>query len=269
MEIINSHIPRGPLGVRVAIFDFDGTLSLLRRGWPSIMHALMLSELLKAPRRESDTALDAYITHVIYSTAGQQTIYQMIRLAEEVEKRGGTPDTPQAYLKIFSDHLLARVNERIAAIQAGANTAEDWLVPGALSFLQSLHARGVTCYIASGTGENFVRDEAKLLGIAPYFADIFGAHADYKNHSKKAIIGRIVDKHGLGEGALVTFGDGTPEIADTQAVGGIGVGLATDEEKRDGVNPRKRAALIQAGADIIIPDFCEHAKLVAYLFGAA
>ena len=75
-----------------------------------------------------------------------------------------------------------------------------------------------------------MRDEAALLGIAPYFADIFGAHVDYKNHSKKIIIGNIVAKHGLREGDLVTLGDGTPEIADTKAVGGIAIGVATNEE---------------------------------------
>lgn len=264
MEIINPNLPRGQ--IRVAVFDFDGTLSLLRRGWTEIMHALMRSELLKTPHHESATELDVFITSVIYSTSGQQTIYQMIRLAEEIEKRGGTPDTPQAYLQTFTERLLATVNERIAAIQAGTNSVEEWLVPGTLEFLRALKARGITCYIASGTGENYVRNEAQLLGIAPYFAGIFGAHADYKNHSKKVVIGNLVQKHTLRVGELVTFGDGKPEIADTKAVGGIGIGLATDEEKREGVNPHKRAVLIQAGADVIIPDFREHAVLTAYLF---
>jgi len=264
MEIINPNIPRGH--IRVAIFDFDGTLSLLRRGWPQIMYALMRSELLKTPQHESINELDAFITELIYRTSGQQTIYQMIRLVEEIEKRGGTPDTPQAYLQIFTEQLLARVNERIAAIQAGTNTAEDWLVPGTLAFLQALRARNIICYIASGTGENFVRDEAVLLGIAPYFAGIFGAHADYKNHSKKIVIRNLVQQHQLRAGELVTFGDGAPEIMDTKAVGGIGVGLATEEEQRNGINVRKREVLLQAGADMIIPDFREYKALTGFLF---
>ncbi len=264
MEIVNHNISRGH--IRVAIFDFDGTLSLLRRGWVQIMHTLMLRELLQTPHHESEMELAAFITEWIYNTAGQQTIYQMIRLAEEVEKRGGTPDTPPAYLQIFTEQLLARVNERIAAIKSGGNTAEDWLVPGTLAFLQSLRARNIVCYIASGTGEHFVRNEASWLGIAPYFAGIFGAHTDYKHHSKKIVIGNLVRQHHLRAGELVTFGDGAPEIVDTKVVGGIGVGLATDEEKRNGVNHRKRAVLLQAGVDVIIPDFREHQELVEFLF---
>ena len=265
MEIIHPNISRSR--IRVAIFDFDGTLSLLRSGWTEIMHALMFGELRQTPQHENDNELDGFITDLIYSTSGQQTIYQMIRLAEEVGKRGGTPAAPTAYLLDFSEQLTALVNARITAIESGANTPGDWLVPGAVEFLQVLAARGITCYIVSGTGEDFVRDEAALLGIAPFFTGIYGAHADYKNHSKKIVIGKLVAQHTLQSGELVTFGDGAPEIADTKAVGGIGVGLATDEEKRAGVQPQKRAVLVQAGADVIVPDFSERAALTTYLFG--
>ncbi len=264
MEIINPAISRGR--IRVAIFDFDGTLSLLRSGWVEIMHALMLRELLATPQPESASALDAFITDLIYSTSGQQTIYQMIRLTEEITKRGGTPLAPTTYLEHFWAQLDERIHARIAAIGSGANTRADWLVPGAFEFLQTLAVRNVTCYIASGTLEKFVKSEAALLGIAPFFAGIHGAHADYKNHSKKVVINNLVQQYSLREGELVTFGDGKPEIADTKAVGGIGIGLATDEDKRAGVQPQKRAVLVQAGADVIVPDFAKPIALLNYLF---
>jgi phosphoglycolate phosphatase-like HAD superfamily hydrolase len=169
-------------------------------------------------------------------------------------------------LRILTDQLLVLVNERVAAIKSGAAKTEDWLVPGSKNFLQSLRARNVTCYIASGTAEEFVRAEAVLLGIAPFFADIFGAHTDYKNHSKKIIIGQIVAKHTLKSGELITFGDGMPEIADTKTFGGIAVGVASNEGTRNGINKQKRAVLVQAGADLILPDFCESAEVTSYLF---
>jgi len=43
--------------------------------------------------------------------------------------------------------------------------------------------------------------------------------------------------------------------------GGPGTGGA-------GLDPHKRARLIEAGADLIVPDFATHAGLVAYLFRA-
>ena len=104
------------------------------------------------------------------------------------------------------------------------------------------------------------------MGLAEYFAGIFGAHADYKNHSKKVVIGNLVARHALRAGELATFGDGAPEIADTEAVGGIAIGVASDEAKRDGIDPRKRETLLRAGADIIVPDYCAQAALLEYLF---
>ena len=66
---------------------------------------------------------------------------------------------------------------------------------------------------------------------------------------------------------FVAFGDGFVEIEDTVRVGGIGVGVATNEAERAGIDEWKRTRLIQAGADVIVPDFREHAALVTYLFG--
>ena len=43
IEIVNPHHPRGPF--RAAIFDFDGTLSLLRRNWQDVMIPMMVDEL--------------------------------------------------------------------------------------------------------------------------------------------------------------------------------------------------------------------------------
>ncbi|MBM3129592.1 MAG: HAD family hydrolase [Chloroflexi bacterium] len=265
IELINPDIPRGK--IRCAVFDFDGTLSLLRAGWPQAMRAVMLDALRATPLRAPAADLERFVTDFIYQSSGQQTIYQMIRLAEEVEKRGGAPKPPETYKQIFADRVLARVNERVAAIRAGKSTLEEWRVPGALALLQSLRARGVTCYIASGTDEPFVQREAALLQLAPYCAEIFGAHADYANHSKKVVIRNLVARHALRAGELVTFGDGAPEIVDTKAVGGIAVGVASNEETRDGIEPRKRAVLLRAGADLIVPDYRAHAELLAWLCG--
>ena len=49
-------------------------------------------------------------------------------------------------------------------------------------------------------------------------------------------------------------------------MGGLAVGVASDEVERRGVNEQKRALLIAAGADAIIPDFSQPAALLDYLF---
>jgi hypothetical protein len=42
--------------------------------------------------------------------------------------------------------------------------------------------------------------------------------------------------------------------------------VASNEATRAGIDAWKRDRLIQAGADLIVPDFREHAELVHYLF---
>jgi phosphoglycolate phosphatase-like HAD superfamily hydrolase len=126
----------------------------------------------------------------------------------------------------------------------------------------------VRCYLASGTDEPYVLDEAEALQLTPYFAGIYGARDDYKNFSKKILIERIIAENHLSGPEFVAFGDGFVEIEDAKRVGGIAVGVATDEAKRTGIDAWKRNRLIEAGADVIVPDFGTHTELVAYLFDA-
>jgi phosphoglycolate phosphatase len=198
---------------------------------------------------------------------GKQTIYQMIQLAEEVEKRGGIALDPLEYKREYLQRLWARIEDRVADLKSGRCSPDDLMVPGAPDMLQALRARGITCYLASGTDRPYVLDEAQALGLPPYFGDhIYGALDDYQNFSKRMVIARILRENHLTGPELIAFGDGFVEIEDTKAVGGIAVGVASNEDTRQGIDPWKRERLIQAGADLIIPDFRECEALTAYLF---
>src|ERR1700722_9086048 len=89
-EIVNPSLRRGPF--RAVLFDFDGTLSLIREGWPQVMVKMMIERL-----REQNLALDpgpelwAYLERLVMSHNGQPTIYQMEAFVEELRRRGGTP----------------------------------------------------------------------------------------------------------------------------------------------------------------------------------
>jgi len=121
-------------------------------------------------------------------------------------------------------------------------------------------------YLASGTDENYVLEEAALLGVDHYFAGIYGAKDDYKSFSKKMLIDRVIRENNLHGRELLGFGDGYVEIENVKGVGGFACGLATDEVLRRGIDEWKRNRLKASGADIIIPDFTETPKLMAYLF---
>jgi phosphoglycolate phosphatase-like HAD superfamily hydrolase len=265
IEIVNPGIERGH--IRFALLDFDGTLSLIREGWQGVMIPMMVEVLLDTPHHESEAELTQVVTEFVTRLTGKQTIYQMLQLAEEVKQRGGTPLDPLDYKYEYLRRLWERIEHRVADLKGGRKAPEDFLVPGARELLDGLRSHGVTCFLASGTDHPYVLDEAGALGLAPYFGQrIYGALDDYKSFSKRLLIERILRENRLGGPELVTFGDGFVEIEDTKGVGGIAVGVASNEAARQGIDAWKRGRLIQAGADLIIPDFRQHQALLAYLF---
>jgi phosphoglycolate phosphatase-like HAD superfamily hydrolase len=264
LEIINPGIQRGQ--VRHALFDFDGTLSLIREGWQEVMISMMVELLMKTPHHESEVELRTLVTEYVDLLTGKQTIYQMIQLAEEVEKRGGETQDPVTYKWLYLERLWAKIKGRVEGLKAGRLDRQALMVPGAVEILEAMRDRNVTCYLASGTDEVYVLDEAGALGLSGYFAGIYGALDDYQTYSKKMVIDRILDENNLNGSQLVTFGDGYVEIEDTKSAGGIAVGVATNEAERQGVDQWKRRRLIAAGADLIVPDFSQYQQLVTYLF---
>lgn len=269
IEVIHAAVERGQ--IRSALFDFDGTLSLIRQGWQTVMIPMMLEVLRETPHREDDEALERNVNEYVTRSTGIQTIYQMIELAKMVEARGGKPRDPLEYKAEYVRRLRNHIKDRVEGLKSGKYRPEDLMVPGAYAILEGLRARGVTCYLASGTDQPDVFDEANALGLTPYFGTrIYGAlDVDYERHSKRVVIQRILHENSLAGPNLVTFGDGFVEIEDTKAVGGIAVGVASDEVRREGIDSWKRERLIQAGADIIVPDYREHEALLAYLCDGA
>jgi phosphoglycolate phosphatase-like HAD superfamily hydrolase len=230
------------------------------------MADLMVEVLQETPGAEAEAQLRARTAEPVFGLAGQPTVIQMQWLVDEVRQRGGTPQTAEAY----KHQYLARLSERIhhrADLEACRQPSERFRVPGALEFAAALHARGVACYIASGTDETAVREEVALLGLAPFILDIRGAREDDFD-AKRVVIDRLTAKHRLFPGELAMIGDGSAEMKYARAARALAIGVASTEDKRAGIDARKRSLLIAAGADVIIPDFSQPVELLAYLWPA-
>jgi len=266
IEVISSGIQRGFF--RFAVFDFDGTISLIREGWQQIMIPYFAGEMSACPGAENITEEELAETarDFIYINTGRQTIYQCIELAQRVTGLGGVPLEPLAYKAEYHRRLELRIAGRIAELKKDSSSAVNHIVPGSFDILDALQKKGVTMYLASGTDEQYVIQEASLLGVDHYFAGIYGAQDDYKTFSKKMIISRIIQENNLHGYELLGFGDGYVEIENVKGAGGFACGVATDEVKRRGTDEWKRNRLINSGADIIIPDFSDTPELIEYLF---
>jgi len=266
IEIVHNHLQRGR--VRFAVFDFDGTLSLIREGWQQVMLATMMGELLQTPHHENEPQLRSRVTQMIIQTTGQTTSFQMALLAEQVQKRGGQPENPLVYKQRYLEQLDKHIHRRITAIKSGRMSPDEMMVPGARAMLEAMRVRGVCCYLVSGTYEPYVLDEADVLEVTPYFEGIYGGQDDPARFSKKQFMDRLVAEYHLEGREVVSVGDGGAEIEAAKSISGIAVGVASNETTRIGIDAGKRDLLIRAGADVIVPDFREHEELVSYLFDA-
>lgn len=266
IELVSVFTP--PERLDHVFFDFDGTLSLIREGWQEVMIPMMVEELLATGTSETPEELRQLVTEFVVNLTGKQTIYQMIRLAEEIRKRGKTPEDPLVYKRRYHDRLMARIACRREALRQGVVCPDDMLVPGARQFLEFLVGQGCRLYLASGTDEVYVREEAALLQIDRYFGPhIYGAIDNYQSFSKATVIERILQENNIPGERLVGFGDGYVDIQVVKAAGGIAVAVASDEQNRSGQpNPWKRERLIRAGADLVIPDYREWEKLAHFLW---
>ena len=249
------------------LFDFDGTLSLIRQGWPEVMIPMFM-EMLPRHAGETDAEVRQIMTDDIMRLNGKQTIYQMMQLAERIRDRGGEPQEPLWYKHEYLRRLNELIRSRTEGLRAGSIPPDEWLVHGSRPLLENLRGRGLTLYLASGTDEVFVKQEAELLGLTHFFgAHIYGAQDDYKQFSKKMVIDRILRENSISGEHLLSFGDGYVEIQNTKEAGGLAVAVASDEAHNGSgrVDEWKRQRLLGVGADVVIPDYRDGGALLECL----
>ena len=252
---------------RVVLFDFDGTLSLIRSGWVDVMVPMMVECLLQLKTGEPEQDLTNTVEDFVARLTGKQTIYQMIELAGQIRQRGGQPLEPLEYKHMYLSRLGDKIKDKVTALRTGARAPDEFLVPGSRRLLEALKQRDLKLYLASGTYQPFLREEAKLLEVDSYFdGRIFGALDDYQSFSKKILIDKIISESDFAGEQFLAFGDGYVEIQNVKQVGGVAVGVATDELLCTRVDQTKRQRLIDVGADWIIPNFSAHDELMQTLF---
>src|SRR5437763_12844593 len=191
-EVPHGHARRGPF--RAVLFDFDGTLSLIREGWPRVMVGMM-AEILHARGLgpEPEEELWGHVERFVMALNGHPTIRQAERFADEIRSRGGRPEEPAVYLREYLDRLMSVVRQRWELLETGRARAADWVVPNAHAILRNLRARGVPLFVASGTDFESVSHEAALLEVAEFFgSEVNAPRGGDPSFSKADVIARVV-----------------------------------------------------------------------------
>ena len=262
--------------IKHAVFDHDGTISVLREGWEAVMEPMMMKAILGDQYQTVDEHLfnrvQTRVRDYIDKSTGIQTIIQMEGLVELVDEfnivdKNAIMDK-YGYKKIYNTALMEMVKYRVAKLEKNELNVNDYAVKGSIEFLQYLYDKGIILYLASGTDNDDVIAEAEAMGYAHLFAGrIYGAIGDVSKYSKKMVMEKIITDNNLSGKELITFGDGPVEMRECRKVGGIAVGIASDEIRRHGLSEEKRTRLIRAGAQIVIPDFSQRSMLQNMLFG--
>jgi bifunctional ADP-heptose synthase (sugar kinase/adenylyltransferase)/phosphoglycolate phosphatase-like HAD superfamily hydrolase len=247
--------------LKAAIFDHDGTVSVLRQGWEDVMHAVMAEAI--TGKTGCPPKVHKAVSSMIEKTTGIQTLAQMYQLIELIRSFGYVKEkdilTPQEYKNIYTKALNASMEERLRLVEEGKLNIDDMTIKGSVRFLEKIAASGTRLYLASGTDQEYVDKEARLLGYAHLFTGgIRGSVGDIKNDPKKLVIRGIASEIGTGGGDMpqtAVFGDGPVEMREAKKAGFFAVGVLSDERSRWGRNINKRERLILGGADLLIPDF--------------
>lgn len=266
LRILNPSVANRLGHIRHTLFDFDGTLSVIREGWDSVMISFMVKSICgddpPTPRVEQ------VVRDYVDQSAGTLTILQMkwLEMAVSREGRVTQPKTAREYKALYVQQLLEQVQARKVALERGLVSPDGLMIGGSRAFLTELARHGVDLYLASGTDHPYVLDEARCLGLEVFFrGHIYGAQEASEVDQKERVIKHILTENGLSGAELLVVGDGPVEIREALKCGAITLGVASDEVKRTGWNKRKASRLADAGADMLVPDFSHWDSLLAFL----
>jgi len=171
---------------------------------------------------------------------------------------------PVAYKKIYNNLLRQHIKERRDLCRDGVIMPEELTIKGAIAMLHHLSDGGTVLYLASGTDEEDVKEEAAILGYARLFkGGIYGSVGNKDMDPKKVVMQAIIRsiKKKQQRSQCVVFGDGPVELREGKQNNFLTIGVASNEKNRSGLNLTKRKRLVLAGADLIIPDFSVSTEL--------
>jgi len=248
----------------VGLFDFDGTISDERVGWPNLAVPNNVAYLIamSSPHMDHKQAEEIVVTE-IEQTIGIPTYLQMKRLCSILEDHGytGPKLDPKMLKDSYNDALVGMVESRRAKLKTGELTMDDMRIDGAMQLLTELQKRLANgIYLASGSDLDAVTESVEHLGYSQFFprdrimaAGSLGPEDD----AKEVVLGRMTGEMGLRGEEIVTFGDGFPEMLYTYRAGGVGVGvLSRDESHYEHLGhftiEQKKQRLLDAGAHILV-----------------
>ena len=265
IELLPGFTPR-PKATHV-VFDFDGTLSWIRHGWPEVMQSLMGARFPLAAG-ESPDDLRTSLFKDMYHFNGRPTSVYMEAMSQQIQERDGEAD-PSEMLESYLVQLDQIANERHEQIRSETCSQDDFIVFGGRALIELMVARGLKVIILSGNPHGQVNEEAELLDLSRYCHGHVYGFKDANNFSKQSVIEELMAEENFSGENLIAIGDGAGEIMAAKALGGLAVAVCSDEEDNGSglIDEHKRTTLVNAGADAVIADYREPETLLKTILG--
>jgi len=230
LEIVKD-VKRG--GFKVAVFDWDGTLSLIRAEWPRILSSL-IAEIIAGRLSPEDDPVEIIrddtksVRAYLKETAGAPTLDQIKGYLErnnhlEHLKDKDLDRLSRTWLDEYNRRLNRFVEEEVVP-KAGDNP-EDYRVAGALKFVKKFREQGIKCYVLSGGNEKDLNDtDVPLLGFDGLFELVLGTDGTIErelgSYDKGVGLEWIMKREGIEDpGEVVVIGDGAAEISFARKLG--------------------------------------------------
>jgi phosphoglycolate phosphatase len=172
------------------IFDLDGTLTDSK---PGILGCLR--QVLDQRGMGNQGSLDRFIGPPV-----EQWVIDLLPHGSEAEQTALARDYRACYDR-----------------EGWANNS---VFPGVEELLRSLQAAGYPLYVCTSKQQHFAVRILEHFGLAPLFRAIYGDKAEYADHSKPLLLGRLLETEGIDAGAAWMIGD---RIHDLEAAAANGV----------------------------------------------
>ena len=265
IQFLSSFVPRQE--ATHVIFDFDGTLSWIRHGWPEVMQRAM-GPRFPLKDRETEEDIREYLFREMYRFNGQPTPLFMAEMAREIQSRAAEAD-PDEMFQTFLAALNERAHDRHDKIRTRKCPPDDYIVYGGRAFIECLIEAGLKVIILSGNPHDQVNEEADLLDISRYCEGHVYGHTDAENFCKQSVIEKLMNEEGFSGENLIAIGDGAAEIKATKALNGLAIAICSDEEVNGSgvIDKNKLPILLDGGADCVIADYREPTTLLNLLTG--
>ena len=252
------------------LFDFDGTLSLIRQGWPEVMVPMFVEALPRLPgETEDDVRAAGARRHHAAQRQADDLSDDPARRADPRARRPSPTSRSGTSTSTCGGWKRTSAPAPPGSPSGAIRPTSCWSTAPGRCWSTCATAAFRSTWPAAPTNPPSSARPNCSTSPATSAATSTGPSTTTSSFPRRWSSTASCSEHGITGRQLLSFGDGYVEIENTKQVGGLAVAVASDEAHNGSgrVDEWKRQRLLGVGADAVIPDFRDAIPFVDYLLG--